>query len=258
MSRMCLLLLAYETHPRYRLVVAANRDEWYARPAEPAHRWGDPRGIVAGVDRQAGGTWLGVTASGRFAALTNYRDPREMRAASADEPSRGALVRGFLESDESPAAHLTAASAAGPRYRGYNLVASDGRSLAYTSNRAEGPRRIEPGIHGLSNHLLDTPWPKVTRGAAALAALLDPSREADVEAIFAMMRDETIAPDAALPDTGVGLELERQLSPMFIRMPAYGTRCTTVVLVERSGRITFAERTHAPEPLPDVRFHLPV
>jgi uncharacterized protein with NRDE domain len=250
---MCLLLLAHDMHPRYRLVVAANRDEYYRRPADQAHAWGDRFGTFAGIDREAGGTWLGITASGRFAALTNYRDPRDMRPASPDEPSRGGLVRGFLEGEHAPEEHLAAIAATGGRYRGFNLVAGDARSLAYTSNRAEGVRRIERGIHGLSNHLLDSPWPKVRKGKAALAALLDGDREADIEALLAMMQDETIAPDAELPDTGVGLEVERMLSPMFIRTPVYGTRCTTVLLVERSGVVTFVERTHAPEPLPDVR-----
>lgn len=249
---MCLLLFAWEADPRYRLVVAANRDEWYAREAEPARPWGDRRGIVAGVDRRALGTWLGVSAAGRFAALTNYRDPRELRPLSPDEPSRGELVRGFLESEDGALEHAAALLAGGGRYRGYNLIGGDVRALSYSSNRGGGVQRIEPGVHGLSNHLLDTPWPKVRRGKAALAALLEGGR-LDVEALLAMMSDETVAPDAELPDTGVGLETERLLSPMFIRMPTYGTRCTTVVLVERTGLVTFVERTHAPQPLPDVR-----
>jgi uncharacterized protein with NRDE domain len=249
---MCLLLFAHDAHPRYRLVVAANRDEWYGRPAAPAHPWADAHGTFAGVDRTAGGTWLGITAAGRFAALTNFRDPRDLRPPSPDEPSRGALVRGFLEGDLGPQEHLAALSGTAHRYRGFNLVAVDPGGAAYASNRGGGTQRVQPGIHGLSNHLLDTPWPKVQRGKAALAALLDGGRDMDIGALLAMMRDETIAPDAELPDTGVGLELERMLSPMFIRAPGYGTRCTTVVLVDRSGLVTFVERTHAPEPLPDV------
>lgn len=250
---MCLFLFAHEAHPRYRLVVAANRDEWYGRAAERAHAWGDGSGTFAGVDRRGGGTWLGVTETGRFAAITNYRDPRDLRPASPGEPSRGALVSGFLEDDRIPEEHLDWIAACGGGYRGFNLVVGDMRTLAYVSNRGGRPARVEPGIHGLSNHLLDTPWPKVRRGKAALAALLEGAREVDVDALLAMMRDDTVAPDAELPDTGVGLEMERALSPMFIRSPGYGTRCTTVLLVERSGLVTFVERTHAPEPLPDVR-----
>jgi uncharacterized protein with NRDE domain len=210
------------------------------------------------VDREAGGTWLGVTAAGRFAALTNYRDPRELRPKGANEPSRGALVRGFLESDAPPLSYLTEVAAAGERYRGFNLIAGDRDGLAYFSNRGAAPRAVEPGIHGLSNHLLDTPWPKVRRGESALEALIQGDRGADVEALLAMLRDEAIAPDGELPDTGVGLALERQLSPMFIRMPGYGTRCSTVVLVEQGGRVTFVERTHAPEPRPDARFEFQI
>lgn len=266
---MCLLLLGVDAHPRYRLVVAANRDELHARPAERAHPWPGPRGIVAGVDVEAGGTWLGVTAAGRFAALTNFRDAREMRPREPDEPSRGALVRGFLESDAAPVAYLADVAERAARYRGFNLIAADAGTVAYVSNRAssapaspEGLRRdravrvVEPGIHGLSNHLLDTPWPKVRRGTRALHELLSGDREADIEALLAVLRDETIPPDVELPDTGIGLERERVLAPMFIRTPFYGTRCSTVVLVDRAGRTTLVERTHAPEPLGDVRFDL--
>lgn len=263
---MCLLLVAHDAHPRYRLVLAANRDESYGRPAERAHPWGGPRGIVAGVDVEAGGTWLGVTAAGRFAALTNFRDPRDMRPKGDSEPSRGALVRGFLEGDAAPEAYLAGVAAGGAAYRGFNLVAGDARTLAYFSNRAEGVRVVAPGIHGLSNHLLDTPWPKVRRGTSALRAALDGDREADIEALLTMLRDDASPPDAELPDTGVGVAAERVLAPMFIRTPVYGTRCSTVLLVERPGRgpsadrarVTFVERTHAPEPLGDVRFDFEV
>lgn len=252
---MCLFLFAYDVHPRYRLVAAANRDEFLRREAAQAHAWGDRAGTFAGLDREGGGTWMGVTQAGRFAALTNYRDAREVRSPSGGEPSRGALVRDYLSAQDGPAEHLAGVAAAGALYRGFNLVAGDVRELAYVSNRAEGVRRVERGVHGLSNHLLDTPWPKVERGKAALAALLEASggREIDPEALLAIMTDETVAPDASLPDTGVGLAMERALSPVFLRMPGYGTRCSTALLVERSGLVTFVERTHAPEPRPDVR-----
>lgn len=257
---MCLLVFAHDAHPRYRLVVAANRDELFHRPAERAHAWGDRRGIVAGVDVEAGGTWLGITAGGRFAALTNYRDPKDMRAKDPAEPSRGALVRGFLESDAGPRAYVEAIGSAADRYRGFNLIAGDARELAYFSNRdpgaASAPRAVGPGIHGLSNHLLDTPWPKVRRGKTAIEALIKGDREIDPGALLDMMEDETRPPDGELPDTGVGIALERSLSPMFIRMPAYGTRCSTALLVERTGRAIFVERTHAPERLGDVRIEI--
>jgi uncharacterized protein with NRDE domain len=250
---MCLLLFAYEAHPRYSLIVAANRDEWLARPADQAHAWNDAHHIVAGVDREAGGTWLGVTETGRFAALTNYRDPRDLRPKLPDEPSRGALVRDFLESSAPPEAHLRRIAETASTYRGFNLVAGDLRTLAYLSNRAPGVRLVEPGIHGLSNELLDTPWPKVRRGAAAFRALIKNIAHPDPQALLAMLEDEAIAPDDELPDTGVGLEMERKLSPIFLRLPLYGTRCSTVLLVERAGRALFIERTHAPERLGDVQ-----
>lgn len=249
---MCLLLFAVEAHPRYRLIIAANRDEFYARPTEQAHLWDDRSGTLAGVDRLAGGTWLGITKSGRFAALTNYRDPRDMRPPSPDEPSRGALVARFLAGTDEPEAHLASVSANGPRYRGFNLIAGDSSSLVYISNRGGRTIRIPTGVHGLSNHLLDTPWPKVERGKAGLLSLIQGGGELLAEALLALMADETAPADNDLPDTGVGLVAERMLSPMFIRASGYGTRSTTVLLVERSGDVTFVERTHAPLPLPDV------
>ncbi len=254
---MCLLLFAHDAHPRYRLVVVANRDEALARPAEQAHVWPDGPSIAAGRDREAGGTWLGITRAGRCAALTNVRDPGDLRPRAPGEPSRGALASDFLRGDEAPLAYASRVAAEGARYRGYNLVVGDARALAYTSNRgAAGARRVEPGLHGLSNHRLDTPWPKVTQGLSALRDALAGGGPVDVDALLSMMRDETPAPDADLPDTGVGLELERRLSPRFIRLPAYGTRCTTVLLVERSGAVSLVERTHAPVPLGDVRITL--
>ncbi|MFO0592622.1 MAG: NRDE family protein [Polyangiaceae bacterium] len=252
---MCLIVFGASTHPRYRLVLAANRDELYARPAERAHVWPGPRGVVAGVDVEAGGTWLGVTRAGRFAALTNYRDPRDMRSKDPSEPSRGALVRDFLEGDASPTAYVASVAERGALYRGFNLIAGDADTVAYTSNRGAAPIAVSPGIHGLSNHLLDTPWPKVERGKRALRdALAD--EDVDVDRLLAALHDESRPPDADLPDTGVGLALERVLSPMFIRSPGYGTRCTSALLIDREGRVTFVERTHAPDPLGDVRVDL--
>lgn len=249
---MCLLLFAVEAHPRYRLIIAANRDEFYARPTEQAHLWDDRSGTFAGVDRLAGGTWLGITKTGRFAALTNYRDPRDMRPPSSDEPSRGALVARFLAGTDEPETHLAAVSVNGPGYRGFNLIAGDRRDLVYTSNRGGRTIRIPSGVFGLSNHLLDTPWPKVQRGKAGLLSLIQGGGEIRAEELFALMADETAPADTDLPDTGVGLAAERMLSPMFIRAPGYGTRSTTVLLIERSGDVAFVERTHAPLPLPDV------
>ncbi len=252
---MCLLVLALEAHPRHRLVVAANRDELFAREAEPAHAWAGGR-IVAGRDRQAGGTWLGITRDGRFAALTNYRDPRDLRPKAPGEPSRGELVERFLEGDEAPLAYARQVEAEGPRYRGFNLLVGDARGLAYVSNRGADARAVPPGLHGLSNHLLDTPWPKVRKGLAALEEELR-ADDVSLDRLAARLKDEAPAADAELPDTGVGLDLERRLSPMFIRTSAYGTRCTTVLVVERDGATRLLERTHDAGHEGEVRFQLP-
>jgi len=254
---MCLLLLAYDAHPRYRLIAVANRDERLDRPTEQAHAWGDGHGVIAGRDREAGGTWFGVTASGRFAALTNYRDPRDLRPRLEGETSRGALVSAFLEGSDDPEAYLARLAADADRYRGFNLVVSDAGGVAYASNRTARTRRVEPGLHGLSNHLLDTPWPKVERGLVALRSVIAGDTAIDPERLLAMMVDETPAPDAMLPDTGVGIALERSLSPMFLRLPGYGTRCTSAVLIDRSGGVVLVERTYAPERLPDVHVAVP-
>ena len=171
---MCLIFVAWQRHARHRLVVAANRDEHHARPALPVHWWDDAPGVLAGRDLEAGGTWLGVGmgagAAGRFAAITNYRDPFADRLPAA--PSRGALVSGFVAGDEPAEAYLGRVMAEGHRYNGFSLLAMDGDTLAFASNRSRGVVRLDPGVYGLSNHLLDTPWPRVTGGKAELERLL--------------------------------------------------------------------------------------
>ena len=185
------------------------------------------------------GTWLGVTKTGRMAALTNYRDPESNRA---EAPSRGTLVSDFLLGREKPAAYLEQISANARRYNGFNLLVGQGANCYYYSNRARGISELGPGIHGLSNHLLDTPWPKVEKGKQALRALL--ARESICpEDLFHFLLDRTVAPDELLPNTGVGLEMERMLSPVFISSPGYGTRSSTVILMDRTGRVTFIERS---------------
>lgn len=242
---MCLLLIAVEAHPEYRLILAGNRDEFYERPTAPAAWWENGSGILAGKDLRAGGTWLGVTRTGRVAALTNYRDPSLMLP---DSPSRGELVTGFLKARSSPGEHLEALSERASGYNGFNLVAGDERGIFWYSNRGGEVRRLGPGIHGLSNHLLDTPWPKVEKSKHALRRILEAGKDLDPEALFSMMRDESLAPDNALPDTGVGLEWERILSAIFIRSPEYGTRSTTLFFLDRRGVATFYERTYDKDP----------
>ncbi len=240
---MCLILLAHEAHPRYRLVVAANRDEFYARPTAPAAWWPDAPEVLAGRDLRGGGTWMGVTRGGRFAAVTNFRDAAP---AAPDAPSRGHLVGAFLRGSDAPDAYLRALAARAGEYAGFNLLVGDGEELRYLGNRGGAERPLAPGVYGLSNALLDTPWPKVERGRAGLAAALAGGGEVDPEALFRVLWDAEPAPDARLPETGVGLERERMLSSPFIRGPEYGTRASTVLLAGRDGRVRFVERTVTP------------
>jgi uncharacterized protein with NRDE domain len=242
---MCLIAFALDAHPAYRLVVAANRDEFYARPTAPAAWWGDAPGVLAGRDLREGGTWMGVTRTGRFAAVTNYRDPGLAQKAGA--PSRGALVADFLRGSGDAESYLRQLQERTTEYNGFNLLAGDEGGLFYLSNRAEGVRRLEPGVYGLSNALLDTPWPKVLRARSAMA---DALAVADGDGWDAMLwealADRVIAADDSLPDTGVGAERERLLSPPFIRTEVYGTRASTVLTIARDGAVRLVERSVAP------------
>jgi uncharacterized protein with NRDE domain len=250
---MCLVLLAVDCHPRHRLIVAANRDELYARRTARLSLWPGPAGIAAGVDLEAGGTWMAASRSGRFAAVTNYRDPRDLRPKEPGELSRGALVRDFVEGAAPPAAHLAELAKTAHLHRGFNLLAGDRDALYWYSNRHGEVLRVEPGFHGLSNHLLDTPWPKVSEGLSAFRRVVEAEDAPDEEALFRVLADTHVPPDDSLPDTGIGLERERLLGPRFIRMPGYGTRCSTLLLAGRDGATTILERTTAPEPLGDTR-----
>ena len=234
---MCLALLAFAAHPRFRVVIAANRDEFHARPAAPAS-WITPE-ILAGRDLEAGGTWLGLRRDGRFALLTNFRDPARNEAGA---PSRGALPLRVLE-DRRPLGDAVASLVAdADRYNGFSLLAGDLRSLHYLSNRGGGAHAVPPGVHGLSNHLLDTPWPKVVHTRAALEAWIAGGSD-DIEPLFAFLADRSAAADEILPSTGVPLEWERLLSPPFIVSERYGTRCSTVILIEPDGKARFIERS---------------
>lgn len=233
---MCLAAFALDAHPRYALAIAANRDEFHARAAEPAHWW--PEGWLAGRDLEAGGTWLGVRRDGRFALVTNVREgvPRDPGAAS-----RGGLVTGALEAG-SLDAFLVELSARGSRYSGYNLVAGDTRGAMWQSNRNGGRRPLARGVSALSNGELDLPWPKVERLRAAMerwSALGEPS----FDALFDALSDRERAPDHALPSTGVSLDWERTLSAPFIVGERYGTRCSTVLAITRDGEARFVERS---------------
>lgn len=234
---MCLILIAWKVHPDFPLVLAANRDEFYDRPSAPAAFWSDHPEVLAGRDLTAGGTWLGVTRRGRFAALTNYRDPAQ---AAPERPSRGALVAGFLTGAAEPAAYLAATQEYGARCNGYNLLVGDRQSLWWASNVSGDVRSLAPGIYGLSNQLLDSAWPKVDAAKSALAVAL--AQLPGERPLAELLADPCIHPDERLPRTGVPLEWERALSAAFIRAPGYGTRASTVVKIGRD-RLSFDEQT---------------
>jgi uncharacterized protein with NRDE domain len=236
---MCLIYVAHRVDPDYRLVVAANRDEFHRRPSACAAWWDDDAAILAGRDLEAGGTWMGVTRGGRVAALTNYRDPARHRPQAV---SRGNLVSGFLRSDADAMSYLRGVAEDGDRYNGFSLLAHDGKTLAFFSNRDTAPTAVAPGVHGLSNHLLDTPWPKVEEGKLDLLSLLA-SRAVTPGALLSLLDHREVAPDSLLPETGVGISRERWLSPRFVVGEEYGTRCSTVLIVSANGDVVFRERS---------------
>jgi len=233
---MCLILIAWQGHAKHRCVIAANRDELHSRPTAAAQWWPSQPPILAGRDLSAGGTWLGMTRSGRFAALTNYRGTAERRT---DAPSRGTLLTSILTSAGSIFQTLEYLRSVSADYNGFNLLFSDGERLAvYESVRGAG-RELEPGIYGLSNDLLDTPWPKVQTAKSRLSLAL--SNLETTDPVLALLRDDSIAPDDQLPRTGISLEWERLLSSAFVRAPDYGTRCSTVVRIDERRRACFDE-----------------
>lgn len=239
---MCLILLAANAHPAYPLIVAANRDEAYSRDAAPAAFWDDEPDVFAGRDLERGGTWLGISRDGRFAAITNYRQGRSADA----ERSRGELTREFLAGDAAPHEYLRSVAERAESYNGFSLIVGAPGELWFYSNRGATPQRIEPGVHGLSNHLLDEPWPKVRRGVAELTALLRAGESELVTNLLQLLGDRAPAPDELLPSTGIALERERALSASFIGGTTYGTRASTVLLVGADARVLFTERRFGP------------
>ena len=240
---MCLILLAYQAHPLYPLIVAANRDEAHARPASPAAEWSDLPGIYGGRDLEQGGTWLGISRTGRFAAVTNYR---EGLARSRAPRSRGALTVEYLAGRENTAGYLNRQQVDGAYFNGYSLIAGDATGLGFLSNRGGGVAAIPEGVHGLSNHLLNEPWPKVIAGKKVLQDIATRGDEAPADRLLELLSDRSPSPDPTLPSTGVTRDRERELSPIFIAGEHYGTRASTVVLVTREGAVTFMEHSFGP------------
>jgi uncharacterized protein with NRDE domain len=252
---MCLVLLALSYHPEYPLVLAANRDEFYDRPTAPARFWADNPSILGGRDLNAGGTWLGVDRRGRLAAVTNYRQGERETPAPR---SRGLLVSDFLTGDTDPLEYMERVQRDAGFYNGFNLIAGDASQFCYYSNREGRVQQLGPGVYGLSNHLLDTPWPKVTATKSAFGAVLKGGGPQLVEDLFGLLSNRDRASDGQLPATGVGPEWERLLSSAFIASDNYGTRSSTVVLVGREGKIVFLERSFGPGGVPgeEARFQM--
>lgn len=240
---MCLIFLSIKNHPKYKLIVAANRDEFYARRTAPASFWVDHPQIIGGRDLEAMGTWLGMTRSGRICMVTNFRDLRNIKA---NAPSRGKLVTDFLLDDTSGETYLKKIESTSKQFNGFSLIAGTVDSLWYFSNYRDGLIPLEAGLFGLSNHLLETPWPKVEKGKREIQRIVR-SGEVNKDDLFKVLSDETIYADDRLPDTGVGIERERALSSAFIKSPGYGTRSSTVILVDRDNNVEFHERGYIPE-----------
>lgn len=233
---MCLILFAYRQHADYPLVLIANRDEYYARPTRDAHWW-DETAVFAGRDLEAGGTWLGINRQGRFAAVTNVREPGGM---TAGKKSRGALTQNFLAGEMAVEDYLHALRPDDRDYAGFNLLLGDSREFWFYSNRDHGIRCIEPGIYGISNGAFDEPWPKLRSGKDELTTML--AGDIVVSELMEILTDHQIADDHELPQTGIALDIERMLSSRFIRSAEYGTRACTVLTIDRHNRVDFSEQ----------------
>ncbi len=237
---MCLILIAHKPSPLKRLIIAANRDEFFARPTRAMDFWNEHPDILAGKDLAGGGTWLGIKRNGRFAALTNYRDPS---AQKPDPPSRGGIITDYLKSRLTPKEFIDQLQKGAHRFNGFNLLAGDRDTLYWFSNMVQEAKQLPPGIYGVSNHLIDTPWPKVTKGKKVLAAILSQRKEITMEPLFSMLTNNEIPGDSELPDTGVGKEWERILAPIFVRSPSYGTRSSTAIVMDEAGKVEICERS---------------
>jgi uncharacterized protein with NRDE domain len=236
----CLILFSYCQHPDYPVVIAANRDEFYNRPTSPAEFWKDAPHILAGRDLQKGGTWLGVNNRGRIAAITNYRDPS---ADKTDVQSRGSLVLDFLLQQQPANEYLSRYQRERHNYNGFNLLVYDTSGLYCLSSLSGEIQSLSAGLYGISNDLLDAPWPKVEKGKVELDRLLNTDKPVNIDDIFTILSDRPVFADALLPDTGIGLDWERILSPIFVNSQTYGTRSSTVVIIDKNGMLTFTERS---------------
>jgi len=239
---MCLILFGYKVSKKYPLIFAANRDEFYHRPTVPMQFWKESPSILAGKDLEQGGTWFGLHKNGHFAALTNFRDPSTV---NPNAPSRGEIIIDFLGSNALPEPYFNETAIKPSGYNGFNLLLGNKENLFWFSNLKNTIEKIQPGIHGLSNRFLDTPWPKVTSGKAAMAKII--KKPITLESLFSILTDQSVPEDTKLPHTGVSLEWERILSSVFIQNDTYGTRSSTVMLVDETGNLEVSERTYDPK-----------
>lgn len=237
---MCLLLFSFNKHPDYPVILAANRDEFFERPTEAASFWKDYPSILAGRDLRKSGSWMGVNKDGRIAAVTNYREPSQNKA---DAISRGALVSEYLQGNESAEDYIQKVMLQSHAYDEFNLLVGDKQSLLFFCSVEEDYQTLKPGLYGISNGKLDSPWPKVEKGKAALGNIIHASEKPEAEKLFELLADKKIAADSELPSTGVSIEWERRLSPLFVNSEGYGTRSSTVLLIDRQGEVFFSERS---------------
>lgn len=239
---MCTVFIAWQSHPLYDLIVCSNRDEFKKRPSQRAHYWKDHPQVFAGRDLLEGGTWLGLAQKSKFSVVTNYRDFSLHKEAMR---SRGELTVNYLTNNESPKQYLESVSQTMSNYNPFNLVVADGKQLLYLSNVEGEIKCLKPGVYGLSNHLLDTPWPKVAEGLTTLRPVIEakPDIETIVETCFTVLDRKTPYDDDRLPHTGIPIETERKLSSVFVDFDDYGTQYQTVIIREKSGRTYFYEKS---------------
>ncbi len=242
---MCIILLALNRHPQFPVILAGNRDELHARRAASGHFWADATRVLAGRDLEAGGTWLGVNRSGQWAVVSNIRGVTGTSAMARPTTTRGALVRDFLRGEMGSETYIWHVHAERASFQPFNLLLGD-TSCAWYCSTCVPPQRLTAGIHGLSNAFLDTPWPKISRGVQALHGIVAEctSREAVTTALLHVLADRVQPPDEELPDTHVGLDRERQLAPIFVTGTDYGTRCSTVLTIDRVGRVSYVEQSY--------------
>ncbi len=237
---MCLLFFSYKKTPGYKLVLAANRDEFLCRPTAPLDFLDQEKTVLAGRDLQGGGTWLGITAQLKIAAITNYREPAKN---NAEAPSRGEILLNYLTGEKDACHYVHSLAEHGDKYNGFNLIIGDMENLFYYSNKTIGPKLLMPGFYGLSNHLLDVPWPKVVRGKKLLYQNMVATKRVDPMQLFSILEDTIKPADEQLPETGIGLEWERLLSTIFIDGKTYGTRSSAVITISDNGDVEFIEKS---------------